>query len=176
MPASRLPMSPSSTSRRGFAGSALRWLRLPVLAAAAALVAMPAQGADFRTTAEAAVLFDAPSAKARPLFVLGRDTPLEVIVPIEGWIKVRDSGGSIGWVERKSLGDRRMLVVRTPVADVRAAPDDASPLAFRAEQHVLLELAEPAASAATTTAPGWVKVRHRDGQVGFVRLPQVFGL
>ena len=31
-----------------------------------------------------------------------------------------------------------------------------------------------AASAAAT--PGWVKVRHRDGQTGFVRITQVFGL
>ena len=28
----------------------------------------------------------------------------------------------------------------------------------------------------TTAAPGWVKVRHRDGQTGYVRLAQVFGL
>ena len=47
---------------------------------------------------------------------------------------------------------------------------------FRAEQNVLLELAEPATSPATTAHPGWVKVRHRDGQSGFVRVAQIFGL
>ena len=36
--------------------------------------------------------------------------------------------------------------MRVPVAEVRANPDDAAPLVFRAEQNVLLELAEPAAS------------------------------
>jgi hypothetical protein len=40
---------------------------------------------------------------------------------------------------------------------------------------VLLEIAETASSPSATTAPGWVKVRHRDGQVGFIRLAQVFG-
>ena len=59
-----------------------------------------------------------------------------------------------------------MLVVRAPVADVRAAPTRARRVVFRAEQNVLLELAEPAASPATTAMPGWVKVRHRDGQTG----------
>jgi hypothetical protein len=39
-----------------------------------------------------------------------------------------------------------------------------------------VELAESASSPANTFAPGWVRVRHRDGQVGFVRVPQVFGL
>jgi SH3-like domain-containing protein len=133
--------------------------------------------ADFLATADAAtVLYDAPSAKAKPLFVLGRDTPLEVIVPVEGWTKVRDVGGTIGWVEKKSLSDRRSLVVRVPVADVRANPEDAAPLAFRAEHGVLLELAEPATGPTTTATPGWIKVKHRDGQVGFVRIAQVFGL
>ncbi len=132
---------------------------------------------DYRSIGEAAaVLYDAPSAKAKPLFVLGRDTPLEVIVGVEGWSKVRDAGGTIGWVERKSLGDKRTLVVRVPVAEVRANPDDGAALVFRAEQNVLLDLAESATSAATASAPGWVKVRHRDGQVGYVRIAQVFGL
>jgi SH3-like domain-containing protein len=136
-----------------------------------------AGASDFRSTAEAAtVLYDAPSAKARPLFVLGRDTPLEVIVPVEGWIKVRDAGGTIGWVDKRSLADRRSLVVRVPLAEVRAHADDAAPLVFRAEQNVLLELAERANGASATATPGWVRVKHRDGQAGFVRIAQVFGL
>jgi SH3-like domain-containing protein len=148
------------------------------LALAAVLaMALPAGAAEFRSTAEAAtVLYDAPSAKAKPMFVLGRYTPLEVIVPLEGWTKVRDVGGSIGWVEKRALADRRSLVVRVPVAEVRAQPDDAAPIVFRAEQHVLLELAELATGATKTASPGWVSVRHRDGQAGFVRIAQVFGL
>ena len=136
-----------------------------------------AWAADFMSTSDAAtILYDAPSARAKPLFVLGRDTPLEVIVPVEGWTKVRDAGGTIGWVEKGHLAERRMLVVRVPVADVRVNPEENAPIAFRAENGVLLEFAEPAASAATTSMPGWVKVRHRDGQSGFIRITQVFGL
>jgi SH3 domain protein len=151
---------------------------LPALAAWLVL-ALPgfAAAAEYRSIGEpATVLYDAPSVKAKPLFVLGRDTPLEVIVPVEGWSKVRDAGGTIGWVEKKALADKRTLVVRTPLAEVRASPEDAAALVFRAEQNVLLDLAEGATSAATTASPGWVKVRHRDGQTGFVRITQVFGL
>ena len=151
-------------------------LREVVAAGAVAVAATSAPAAEFRSTADATILYDAPSAKAKPLFVLGRDVPLEVIVPVEAWIKVRDSGGTIGWVEKKALADRHTLVVRVPVADIRAIADEAAPVVFRAEQNVLLELAEPAASAATTAMPGWVGVRHRDGQTGYVRISQVFGL
>jgi SH3-like domain-containing protein len=151
-------------------------MAIALCAAACALATAFAWGTEFRGTVDATVLYDAPSAKSKPLFVLGRDVPLEVIVPVEAWIKVRDAGGTIGWVEKRALGDRHTLVVRAPVAEIRANPDEAAPVVFRAEQNVLLDLAEPAQSAATTAMPGWVGVRHRDGQTGYVRISQVFGL
>jgi len=132
-----------------------------------------AHAAEFHSTSDVAVLYDAPSVKARALFVMGRDVPLEAVVTVEGWVKVRDVGGSVAWVERKALGDKRMLVVRAPVADVLASPVDGSAVVFKAEQNVLLELAD-ATPAATT--PGWAKVRHRDGQMGYVRIAQIWGL
>jgi SH3-like domain-containing protein len=152
---------------------------MPVRAALVFALALPvaAGAADFRSTRDAAtVLYDAPSAHAKPLYVYGRDIPVEALVNVEGWTKVRDASGTIGWMANKSLADRRMLVVRAPGADVRAAPDEKAPVVFRADRDVLLELAEPAPSPAATATPGWVKVRHRDGQTGYVRLSQVFGL
>jgi SH3-like domain-containing protein len=148
-----------------------------VLPFALAGLPLTAQAAEYRSTAEpATILYDAPSARAKPLYVFGREVPLETLVSVEGWTKVRDMGGTIGWIANRSLAEKRMLVVRVPLADVRGAPEDGAPLVFRAEQNVLLELAEPATSSAAMTAPGWVKVRHRDGQSGFVRVAQVFGL
>ncbi len=132
-----------------------------------------AAAAEFRSTAEAAVLYDAPSVKAKPLYALGRDYPLEVIVNVEGWLKVRDAGGTVAWIEKKSVGEKRVLSVRASVADVFANPDASASLVFKAEQNVLLELVDPAY---VTTTPGWAKVRHRDGQVGYVRIQQVWGL
>jgi SH3-like domain-containing protein len=132
-----------------------------------------AWAAEFHATTDVTVMYDAPSAKARRLFVLGRDIPLEAIVSVEGWMKVRDVGGTVAWVDKKTIGDKRMIVVRVPVADILASPLEAAPLVFKAEQNVLLEVAD---TTYVTTTPGWVKVRHRDGQVGYVRIAQVWGV
>jgi SH3-like domain-containing protein len=143
-----------------------------------AALALPlvASASDFRSTRlPATVLYDAPSAHAKPLYVYGREVPVESLVTVEGWTKIRDASGTMGWMQNQSLSDKRMLVVRAPGADVRAAPDASAPIVFRADRDVLLELAEPAASPAATATPGWVKVRHRDGQSGYLRLAQVFG-
>ena len=145
------------------------------LAFAASLLffATGAVGAEFHSTSEVAVLYDAPSVRAKPLFVLGREVPVEVIVSVEGWYKIRDATGSVAWVEKKAVADRRTIVVRAASADVVASPEANAAIVFKAEQNVLLELAD--ASYATST-PGWAKVRHRDGQTGYVRISQVWGL
>jgi len=85
-------------------------------AVALALLALPlgVAAADFRATADpATVMYDAPSARAKPLYVYGRDIPVETLVAVEGWTKIRDATGTIGWVQSGMLTDKRMVVVRT---------------------------------------------------------------
>lgn len=143
--------------------------RLAFLAVALAAFAGPAAALDFRAVTEATVLYDAPSAKANPLFVIRAGTPVELVVTLEGWAKVRDAKGELTWIERKYLGDKRHIIVRADRVQVRAAAEDRAALVFEAERDVVLELLEAAPG-------GWVKVRHRDGQTGFVKAPQVWGL
>lgn len=133
------------------------------------LLPLAAAAADFRAVSEnAAVLYDAPSRAATPLYVVQRNYPLEVIVNLEAWVKVRDHAGALSWIEKKSLGDKRMLLVTAASADVRARAEDGAPLVFSAAQNVSLELVEAAAN-------GWLRVRHADGATGFVRAAQVWG-
>jgi SH3-like domain-containing protein len=137
---------------------------------AAMLAALaPAGAAEFRSIADAAaVLYDAPSAKANRLYVIGRNYPVEIVVVVEGWTKIRDAGGELTWIESKSLSERRTVMVKVKLADVRQAAADSAPLVFQAEQNVLLDLVE-------LTGTGWARVTHRDGQGGYIRLNQVWG-
>ena len=137
---------------------------------AALTVSAPAGAAEFRSVADnAAVLYDAPSAKAEKRHVVGRGYPLEVIVVVEGWTKVRDASGELAWIESKVLSEHRTVIVKTRLADIRQAADDRAPLAFQAEQNVLLDLVE-------LTGTGWARVTHRDGQSGYIKVSQVWGI
>jgi SH3-like domain-containing protein len=131
--------------------------------------ASPAHALDYRTLAEAAPVYDAPSAKSKPLFVVLAGTPVELVVSLEGWSKVRDSHGDLVWIEKKHLAEKRNVIVRADRAQVRAAAEDKAALVFEAERDVVLELLEAAPG-------GWAKVKHRDGQSGFLKAPQVWGL
>jgi SH3-like domain-containing protein len=140
------------------------------LLAAVAIAAPAASAAEFRSLGEKpAILYDAPSTRADRLFVASRNYPFEVLVKLDQWTKVRDSNGEVAWVENGTLGTRATVLVTVPLADVRAAPNAQSPLVFEAYKHVILDVAE-------APAEGWVKVRHRDGQQGFIRVAHVWGV
>jgi flagellar basal body rod protein FlgF len=74
----------------------------------------------------------------------------------------------VAWVENKSLGERRMVMVSVPLADIRAQPNAQAALVFEGARALLLEALEPAQE-------GWLKVRHRDGSTGYIRVAHVWG-
>jgi SH3 domain protein len=128
-----------------------------------------AQAGEFLSVGEpAAVLYDAPSRNAKPLYVVSRHYPLEVIVNLEAWVKVRDQTGALAWVERKLLVGQRMVVITGPSAEIHVRPEDGAPLAFVASQNVVLELLG-------TEPGGWLRVRHADGASGYLRPTAVWG-
>lgn len=146
----------------------MRLVLMSAVAGVLGLGSIAAAAADYRSIADsAAVLYDAPSAKSKKLFVVNQGYPLEVVVVVEGWSKVRDANGDLLWVESKHLTDKRTVLVKAPLAQVREAADDSAPVVFQAQQNVLLEVVEAAGA--------WLRVRHRDGQAGFVRVAQVWG-
>lgn len=137
--------------------------------AAALLLAGFAQGADFRTIAEgAAVMYDAPSKASTPVYVASRFYPVEVIVNLDAWVKVRDHTGALSWVEKKALSERRMVIVTAPNVEVKSRAEDAAPTAFQVTQNVALDLVEIAPG-------GWVRVRHADGSGGYLKSGLVWG-
>jgi SH3-like domain-containing protein len=128
-----------------------------------------AQALEFKSVgADPVVAYDAPGMKGRKVFAVPRGMPVETILTYGEWTKVRDSAGDLFWLESKSLTGKRTLVVKVANAKIHSAADDGSPLVFSADKGVLLDMAEPVNS-------GWVKVRHRDGQVGYVKSGEVWG-
>lgn len=135
-----------------------------------AAVALPAAAIDYRSVAApVAVLYDTPSTKGGKLYLLKQYTPLEIVVRLDGWIKVRDVEGTLAWVDAKLLSERRMVVVTADRAEIRKEANANAAIAFEAEKWVALELVEPVQA-------GWAKVRHQDGSQGYVKAPQVWGL
>src|SRR3989338_1615757 len=119
-----------------------------------------ARAVDYVSVSESsAILYDAPSAKAKKLFVVNRYMPFEQVVTLDNWVKVRDRSGGLYWMEKRVLSSKRYEFALPPLLDVRAAPDSGAARLFQVRQQVALEDLE-------STGTGWVKVRQQDADVG----------
>ncbi|KAB8046370.1 SH3 domain-containing protein [Janthinobacterium rivuli] len=146
--------------------SKFRWMAGAVLLLATAA----SHAVDFKTVgATPVILYDAPSAKGGKLYVAPRGMPLEVVLSYGEWVKVRDASGEMAWTEAKGLSAKRNVVARAANLKVRASPDDTASPIILVDKGVLLEMSEQPSS-------GWVKVRHKDGQSGYVKTSEVWGL
>lgn len=142
----------------------------PALALAFLLGSPAAQaGLEYVTTGRPAILYDAPSAAADKVAIVGEGYPLEVLVRIEGWLKVRDYDGALLWIETAAAQGRPSVMVTASTAYVLEKPRPDAPARFRATQGVLLEVLSPRSEA------GWIKVRHPQAGEGYVKLEDIWG-
>ena len=124
---------------------------------------------DFRSASDnAVILYDAPSTRSKKVYIVNRGYPLEAVVTMEGWVKVRDAAGSLSWVEARSLAPRRTVMVRGSNAAVQESADDKSAIVFRAQQNLILDVVD-------SETPGWLRVRHPDGASGYIKTALVWG-
>jgi SH3-like domain-containing protein len=130
----------------------------------------PVYALDFKSVAvPKAILYDAPSAAAKKVRLLSQFYPVEVVVDLGEWLKVRDAKGSISWIEAKQLSNKRMIMVTATTAELRQAADATSTLLATLEKDVALEVADD------NLENGWLKVRHRDGLTGYILISSTWG-
>lgn len=135
-----------------------------------ALLPASAFALEFRSVAvPKAVLYDAPSSAAKKVLLLSQYYPVEIIVNLGDWLKVRDAQGSISWVEAKQLSEKRMVMVTVNNAEIRQAADAASGLVATLEKNVALEVVD------VKPNNGWLKVKHRDGVTGYILMSSTWG-
>ena len=125
---------------------------------------------EFRSVAvPKAILYDAPSSAAKRVLLLSQYYPVEVVVNLGDWLKVRDAKGGISWIEAKQLSSKRMVMVTSNNTEIRQAADAASSLVATLEKDVVLEVVDGKLN------NGWLKVKHRDGVTGFILLSSTWG-
>jgi SH3-like domain-containing protein len=134
------------------------------------LLAIHVNALEFRSVAiNKAVLYDAPSTEAKKVYVIAGGYPVEVIVNLGEWIKIRDHFGSLSWIQGKQLSPKRMALIVNDKAELKQAEAEDAALLATFEKDVVVELVSGPKS-------GWVKVKHRDGLTGFIRSNALWGI
>lgn len=144
--------------------------RCLVVAGLLALAAASAEALEFRSVGEPSILYETPSAQGRKVFIISAGTPVEVVVDLELWVKVREPAGSINWISRSALRPQRtVMIVAAEGATGRESPNADARKTFEAAKDVVLDLVSPPQN-------GWIQVRHLNGAAGYVRVNEVWGL
>jgi SH3-like domain-containing protein len=115
------------------------------------------------------ILYDGPSAVASKRFILYQYYPVEVIVSLSKWIKVRDAEGGIHWLESSALSSTRTIIVKADATLIHDAPIENSKLVASIEKNVVLKLDE------MNPVNGWIKVSTLNGLSGYVPVGDVWG-
>ena len=115
------------------------------------------------------MLFDAPSERAKKIYIAPAGMPVEVVSVLRNWVKIRDSVGDLAWVERDALTEKRMVITLGQLAVQREASNSAGSY-FDVDGGVVLELLEERVVA------GFAKVRYASGEIGYVQADQIWGL
>ena len=127
--------------------------------------------AEFRSVAFAkTILYEAPSATTKRVYLVGEGYPLEIIVNLGDWLKVRDPYGTLSWAESKNLQSKRTVIVKVDKANIYKDPESKSALVATIEKDVVIELSDP------LIANGWIKLRYQQDLDGYIQTSQVWGI
>jgi SH3-like domain-containing protein len=123
---------------------------------------------EYRSTARnGVILYDAPQESSTKRFVLSANVPLEVLAEQGNWLRVRDRDGTLAWLTKADVSTTRYVQVNR-LAEVRKDAAANSALLFKVERNVVIELLQD-------TRTGWLKIKHRDGAIGYIRIEDVWG-
>lgn len=123
---------------------------------------------EFRSTAKhGVILYDAPVETSDKRFILSANIPLEFLAEQGNWVRIRDRDGTLAWAMKSDIRTTRFVQVNR-LADVRKDANQSSTLLFKVDRNVVLELLQDMRT-------GWLKIKHRDGAIGYIRIEDVWG-
>jgi SH3-like domain-containing protein len=96
------------------------------------------------------------------------DLPIRVIEVYRDWRKIQDPDGTTGWMLVRMLADQRTAIVRGQEPQpLHEAPDQASPVRYRAEPGVVGRVSR--------CAGGWCQFDVR-GRGGYIQIARIWGV
>lgn len=136
------------------------------------LLLMPvfALALDFKSVAEPkAILYDGPSSAANKRFIVSQFYPVEEVVKLTSWVKVRDAEGGLFWIQSNALSNLRTVIIQSDTTELHQTPSATSKILAIVEKQVVFVLEDE------TATNGWIKVRSVAGELGYLPINAVWG-
>jgi len=128
--------------------------------------------ADFISVkSKQAILFEGPSSTTEKIFIVTEGYPLEVLVSLKDWKKVKDHNGKISWIESKHTQNERTVLILKDDAVIFNQANDKSHKLANVDKFVVLKLNS------SMFVGDWAQVKTQiEGLIGFINSREVWGL
>jgi SH3-like domain-containing protein len=128
--------------------------------------------ADFiSVSVKQAVLFEGPSKTTEKMYIVKEGYPLEVLVSLKDWKKVKDHNGKISWIESRHIHNERTVLILKDDAVIFNQANEKSHKLANVDKFVVLKLNSP------ILIGDWAQVKTQiEGLIGFVNAREVWGL
>jgi SH3-like domain-containing protein len=118
-----------------------------------------------------AILYEGPSETTKKEFIITKDYPLNVIVRLKDWIKVKDHLGKISWIQIENISKDRNVMTLKDNTNLFYKPSVESVHLAKIEKNVALKLLSP------FSTNGWIQVKTLSQNIeGYIRTEDVWGL
>jgi SH3 domain protein len=118
-----------------------------------------------------AVLFEGPSKTTEKMYIVTEGYPLEVLVSLKDWKKVKDHNGKISWIESKNIHNERTVLTTKDDAVIFNQANEMSHKLANVDKFVVLKLNSP------ILIGNWAQVKTQiEGLIGFINSTEVWGL
>lgn len=101
-----------------------------------------------------------PDTQSDTLWQVEKYHPLQVIEKKGKWYRFKDFEGDRGWIHSSLVDKTPTVIVRVRRANIRTGPGTQHNLAFDADKGTPFKVLEEKGR--------WLKVEHRDGDVGWI--------
>lgn len=108
-----------------------------------------------------------PGTDHQILWSVGKYYPVDTMKRSGNWYKIRDFEGDMGWIHRSLLKKIPAVIVKRTIVNVRKGPGTNFRVVFQAKKGVSFRLLKRKGK--------WFKVRHEDGDVGWIHRNLVWG-
>ena len=108
-----------------------------------------------------------PNVNSSVLWEYGKGFPLRIIKTKGNWYKVVDFENDTGWIYKKVVHKSPHMIVKKKRVNIRSGPGSRYRLVGKANYGVVFKTIQQ--------KPGWAKVQHENGLVGWIRRDLVWG-
>jgi SH3-like domain-containing protein len=108
-----------------------------------------------------------PGENYEVLWSVGKYFPVDIVKTSGDWRQIRDYEGDVGWIHHSLLKEIPAVIVKGSLVNIREGPGKDAKVLFQAESGVSLKVEE--------TKGKWLRVKHADGDTGWIHDSLVWG-